>query len=175
MRLSYRRNNIHDCVTRHSGQCLSEGKLPSMPLSEQRWPGSVKAHGKARMWLRKERSVSVRLFVFPQGRAAGRGRGTDGKRLGVRSHAHHPQHPHCSKPMNIFWNRQPSSSDTAHFSSSESVLSVFLILSLSVWPSLVLKIWRGTLKVVTCLQTRCVGLCCEVVDDSLAEEFFGCR
>lgn len=74
-------------------------------LSEQRRPGSVKAHGKARlarlpsrMWLRKERSVFVLSSPSfpPQGRAAGRGRRPDGKCPRFESHGRRSQHRHCS-------------------------------------------------------------------------------
>lgn len=118
----------------------SDGPFPSMPVSEQSRPGVVKAHGKARpahhssrMWLRKERSVSVLpLWSLSLGRAAGRGRRANGKRPGVRSHGRRSQHRHCSNAVNAFWTRPPSSSDTALFLPSASVffLCFFLLQSL---------------------------------------------
>lgn len=62
-----------DCgVTKHASQSLSDGEFPNMPLTEQRRPGSVKAHGKARparhrgtTGLRKEGSVSVPSLPGP--------------------------------------------------------------------------------------------------------------
>lgn len=59
-------------IAKHPSLSESDAEFPSMPVSAQRRPRSVKAHGKAslssRMWLRKERSVSVppRPFLFPR-------------------------------------------------------------------------------------------------------------
>lgn len=110
-----------DCgVTKHASQSLSDGEFPNMPLTEQRRPGSVKAHGKARparrrgtMWLRKEGSVSVPSSRLSLDRAAGRSGWDDGKRPGVWSHGPRSQHRHCSTLRAFLSTRPPSSSDAA--------------------------------------------------------------
>ena len=86
-----------------TSQSLRDGRFPSMPVSEQRRPWSVKAHGRPGRhvgaagsgWERNALCPSPRPCLSPRGRAAGWGGEATGKRLEVWSHGRRSQHGHC--------------------------------------------------------------------------------